>query len=298
MSQQWSVFLSLGVYVVVFPGAVAAVGYWRIKRQRLKRPLEFKLLRGPGESLRQSMNKFDEDLPLHLLGAIMGPLVWAMLVLGALIQFWPHMRLSYGLTIIGIATIPALIAGGWWLLSGLFRQRDYHLGYLGERLVAESLGPLVSGGYRVFHDVPAEEKKNKFNIDHVAVGPHGVFAIETKTRRKGRTRPGFEAHKVTYDGRRLIWPWAEDDFGLKNAEDRARWLSNWLNKMTGLGLNAQPVLALPGWYVVPQGRGPVMVENHKNLCAAITRNQTRVLTDQQIDLIARQLDEVCRDVED
>jgi hypothetical protein len=58
----------------------------------------------------------------------------------------------------------------------------------------------------------------------------------------------FDAHKVAYDGRQLIWPWGEDDFGLRNAEDRARWLTDWLNKMTGLGITAKPVLALPGWY--------------------------------------------------
>jgi len=31
-------------------------------------------------------------------------------------------------------------------------------------------------GYHVYHDFPAE----RFNIDHVVVGPAGAFAIETK----------------------------------------------------------------------------------------------------------------------
>jgi len=169
---------------------------------------------------------------------------------------------------------------------------------LGERVVGESLIPLVASGYRVFHDIPAEGGGFKLNIDHAVVGPNGLFAIETKTRRKGRARSGYEAHKVAYDGRQLIYPWGEEDFGLKNAIDRARWLSDWLNKMTGLGLSARPVLALPGWYVVPKGLGPVIVVMEKQLVGAITRADGRRLTDKEVDQIARLLDARCRDVED
>ena len=35
-------------------------------------------------------------------------------------------------------------------------------------------------GYRVFDDVPGEGSGGKFNIDHVLIGPGGVFSIETK----------------------------------------------------------------------------------------------------------------------
>mgnify|MGYP000447730379 CR=1 FL=1 len=47
--------------------------------------------------------------------------------------------------------------------------------------VAEALAPLTVDGCRIFHDVPAAA----FNLDHVIVGPTGVFALETKTRRAG-----------------------------------------------------------------------------------------------------------------
>ncbi|WP_438482661.1 hypothetical protein [Oleiharenicola lentus] len=124
------------------------------------------------------------------------------------------------------------------------------------------------------------------------------FAHAYKTRRKGRARPGFEAHKVTYDGRQLVWPWTEDSFGLQQAESRAGWLSEWVTKMTGITVPAKPLLVLPGWYVVPKGVGMVSVLNHKQLHGAITRTPGNVLNPSQIDLIARQLDNLCRDVED
>jgi hypothetical protein len=183
-------------------------------------------------------------------------------------------------------------------MKDLNRYRNDRLGYLGERAVGEALLSIHELGYRVFHDIPASIKQQTFNVDHVAVGPGGVFAIETKTRRKGRARAGFEDHKVAYDGAQLIWPWGEDDFGLKNAEHRARWLSDWLNEKLGLGLNAKPMLALPGWYVVPKGIGPVLVVNHKQVVGTILRQPQNVLTKGQIDLVTRQLDGLCRDVED
>lgn len=64
------------------------------------------------------------------------------------------------------------------------------LRYLGERAVGEALFSLAAESYKIFHDVPAEVSGKKFNVDHVAVGKNGLFAIETKTRRKGRARPG------------------------------------------------------------------------------------------------------------
>jgi hypothetical protein len=51
-------------------------------------------------------------------------------------------------------------------------------GERGELRVAEILDELRSSGYRAFHDLAGDG----FNIDHVVVGPAGVFAIETKFR--------------------------------------------------------------------------------------------------------------------
>ena len=291
--------IAVCVYFLLFVGSVVGVGIWMTKRRKEKPPLEFKLLRAPGESLRRRMAKFDEDAFFHFAGAAGAPIVAGLLVMTGLVWFTPHMRLSYGLAIVAAVVLPVVFLSGRWMLGKLLRFRSDRLGYLGERAVGEALMPLAAAGYHVFHDVPAEGKNGApFNIDHVAVGPTGIFAIETKTRRKGRARPGFEAHKVAYDGKRLIWPWTEDDFGLQQAESRARWLSDWLNNMTGLGLQVQPVLALPGWYVVLKGSGAVAVLSHKQLVGAIARGPKDVLSPRQIDLIARQLDVVCRDVED
>src|SRR5664280_1280166 len=107
-------------------------------------------------------------------------------------------------------------------------------------------------GWYVFHDVPAEAAKQKFNIDHVAVGPGGVWAIETKTRSKGNARPGRKDNEVTFNGSVLAWPWGEDSYGPEQAKNNAEWLKDWLNKRTGLNIDVRAALALPGWCVVGQ----------------------------------------------
>ena len=40
-------------------------------------------------------------------------------------------------------------------------------------------------GFAVFHDVPGDKA---FNVDHVVIGPQGVFAVETKGRGKPASR--------------------------------------------------------------------------------------------------------------
>jgi len=71
-------------------------------------------------------------------------------------------------------------------------------GFDGERYVGEALTPLVAQGFEIYHDVPFEG----FNIDHVPVGPPGIFAVETKTRRK----PGEQivAFEVTFTNGKIL----------------------------------------------------------------------------------------------
>jgi hypothetical protein len=96
----------------------------------------------------------------------------------------------------------------------------------------------------------------------------------------------------------LIWPWGDDAATPHQAELRAAALCRWLNAMTGLGISARAVLVLPGWFVNIQGVGRLSVVNHKQLAAVVMRGGDRVLNPEQVGLLARQLDALCRDVED
>jgi hypothetical protein len=57
------------------------------------------------------------------------------------------------------------------------RIKELRLGRDGEKIVAEQLECLRESGAQVFHDVPGDG----FNLDHVVISNHGIYAIETKT---------------------------------------------------------------------------------------------------------------------
>lgn len=258
--------------------------------------MEFKLLRGPGETLRRKVNRIDEDSLQSVAGWVGGTL----LISGSAAAIAIHFKqtglgliLGFGVYLIG------LVGYGWWFYRQMKERRNCLLGYLGERAVAEELQKLEAEGFQIFHDVPFGDKKKSFNIDHVVVGSTGIFAIETKTRRKGKAREGFKDYEVHFNGQKLVWPWGEDTWGLEQASRQADSLKQWLLQMTGLPLVIQPVLALPGWFVEERNKlGPVRVLSHKNVAKMIRSSRLGPLTPEQVDLISRQLDSRCRDVED
>jgi hypothetical protein len=57
-------------------------------------------------------------------------------------------------------------------------ERAWRVGAEGEEIVAGQLEKLVKRGWTVVHDVPVGERGS--NIDHVLVGPGGVFTVNSK----------------------------------------------------------------------------------------------------------------------
>lgn len=225
-------------------------------------------------------------IPILVVGAV-------LYCVGCFLQSAP----AVGFLIAVVVFVFSLYLSARWFQNRLRRRADDYLGFFGERYVAEWLEPLKAEGWFIFHDVPCDGATGKFNLDHVAVGPGGIWVIETKTRRKGRARPGFKEHEVFFDGDQVIWPWAEDRTGLRQAADNAKWLKDWLRKMTGKDYPISAVLTLPGYCVVERKLGPVRVVNPKVLPQVLTSRGKELLGKEAIDLVRRQLEAKCRDVE-
>jgi hypothetical protein len=290
-------FYAFDAYLIVFVLTTGVIFYWLTDRKKDRPPEKFKLLRGPGETQRRRVQKADENLPLKLFIGAVVPLVIAWLVLLLAIRL-PKQLVLPGAAVAAVLFIASIVCAIIVLLGFLNRRRNDLLGYLGERAVAEHLEPLKTEGYRIFHDVPCEGRKTNFNIDHVVVGPTGIAVIEVKTRRKKKGRPGFEEHVVTYDGQRLMWPWGEDRCGIDQVRAEADWLREFIARRTDLRVDPKPIIAFPGWFVVERSVGPFRVASHKVVPDIVREWKPQSLTPEQIDLISRQLDERCRDVED
>ena len=193
--------------------------------------------------------------------------------------------------------LAVLASSAWVAVCGrkiyrLDRERsDYQLGFDGERFVGEALTPLVAEGFVIYHDVPFEG----FNIDHVLVGPPGVFSVETKTRRKPLDPAGEKKeYRMKFDGKSVHWPWGTDSRDVEQSLNNAQGLAKWLSSAVGDPVFVTPILALPGWYVPePASPGSVHVLNPKRI-AAICGAKQAVLSDNLIRRICHQLNEKCR----
>jgi hypothetical protein len=158
------------------------------------------------QSLRLRLIELDEKLNdcfVQLFLASYSPLVMAWLVA------MQGVRPTAGvwITLVTIAVIASIwFAFRLWKLIKL--RRRIRLGFEGERHVGEALNQLMLVGYRVFHDFLITDKPRFIrNIDHIVIGPNGVFAIETKTRRKVK---GENGATVAVLDNALQYPWGVD----------------------------------------------------------------------------------------
>jgi hypothetical protein len=194
-------------------------------------PTSEKLLRPPGESLRRKLAEFDDKL-----------LISVMLLIGAPIFFATQTRtLPFGTFVLWLVPLTILCAVPLYIAGR--RARNYALGLLGERAVGEELNQLLRDGCHVFHDYPGGPN---WNIDHIVVAPSGVYAIETKTRRKRRAPKGRRDHEVIFDGKLLHFPHGSDAENLDQARRNATSLSQQLTSATGEPVKAKPILTFPG----------------------------------------------------
>jgi len=294
------VIIVLGAYILAFMICNLAVFTFKIRRKGGRPPVEFKLLRGPGESLRRRIKKFDDEFAWRIFLAATLPILLAGIALQGAAAARPQ---SY-LEVWAVLVAPVLVLAGSLVLAGIYlyrsfvRYRNDSLGYLGERHVAELMEPLLREGYSIFHDVPAVGKGTEFNLDHVIVGPTGVALVETKTRRKSKKSPHKRSYTVYANADHLKWPWGRENAELKQTLDQANWLSTFIQGRTGLKTSVAPILALPGWMVEGEVSSGVSVLNPKRLPAVVRHLTGSHMTAGEIDLIHRQLDSFCRTITD
>jgi Nuclease-related domain len=147
-----------------------------------------------------------------------------------------------------------------------------------------SIAPQAQTATQVFHDVPGEG----FNIDHVAIGPAGVFTIETKTRSK----PEGRRVRTVVDRAGISIAGAPPSHGpLDQASAQANWLAELLRRSTSKPYRVRPVVLFPGWFVAqkrPRKPSDPWVLEPKAFVKWLERERVQ-LTDEQIALASAHL---------
>ncbi len=149
----------------------------------------------------------------------------------------------------------------------------------GERVVTDTLEALVANGWQVFSDVQGTD----FTIGHVAIGPGGVFTIETTASSK----PEGKRARVTVDRAGIsIAGCPASREALDQASAKSVWLANLLKRNTSKSFRVRPVVLFPGWHIeqkCPRKAKDPWVLEPKAFLRWLERERA-VLTDEQIAL--------------
>ena len=293
-----TLFLSAQIVlpIIVLGILFVFVNIYRFVQLRKKRRSPFTdaaLLRLPGHSLNNQIEELSENLNLYIFGIFFSAMVFTQIIvllseLKGVAPYPSKFPLHYGMLIIILGVLLYKIS------KCLTYRNKLRLGYEGELVTAQELHQLMPEGNYVYHDFPA----GNFNIDHVVVGPAGVFAVETKTRSKRTSGDNIKEARAEYNGKEIVFPGFRDNRYLDQAQRQAKWLSKWLTSATGEHVEVFPVVSLPGWYIERKtGYNGTFVVNPKQLKSVIRSKSNHRIDSKKIHQINHQLEAKCRDIE-
>lgn len=206
------------------------------KKREKKSPLEKAPLRNAGQSLDEKIDHLSDEameyffIPTFLL--VFAGYEWCR---------W-YYNLHINPAVITLLAI-ALLGYSFYRIIPIFRHiQNLRLGRDGERVLGQQLEALHAHGFKVLHDIPNE----KGNIDHILIGPKGIYTVETKTISK----PTSGATEIQYDGSAVsINGLPPDNKPIKQSEAEVHWVKNTLKERTGKDFSVQGVIIYLGWYV-------------------------------------------------
>jgi hypothetical protein len=174
--------------------------------------------------------------------------------------------LPYG----GLVGLAVVLLASWRLRFRPSEQaRTWQRGAAGERRTARLLDRLTRDGFVIFHDLAVPDWPA--NVDHLAIGPTGVFVIDSK-QWTGTVRQGADG---------LAW---HNHTPLDRTLETVRWEAATISRT--LGTRATPLLCVHGAHVHGGGldaHGVAIVPAHL-LRSAL--GQDRVLSDADVELLA------------
>lgn len=234
--------------MLAFAGAVFATQWYFVLRPQ-RRSRDRGLLREPGRALRRRLDAVDHRLVGAAVGLPLALFLWLLVYVRTL----DASDSIFALAALALAGVAAL---GWFAgeILRLWPERvALRRAIDAQAVTAQSLNLLMRQDYWVFHDVHVGDHR----INHLVIGPRGVFCVDTKWRRPYRRwswrGPGPRPKaQVAFDGRKLHFPGWEEWESLEEVEIQADWLGGWLAQISGEPESSIPTfgaIALPGWRV-------------------------------------------------
>ena len=233
-------------------------------------PLKQPPLHNPGESLLEKRYDLigEQFLPYFAVAAafiLLSAYLWAI-QLG-----WMKIQAPLFTFITAI-----LVVLSFWKCKKTVKQvRLINRGLAAEKAVGQFLEQFRAQGYKVLHDIPVKTGEISFNIDHLLIGPKGIFTIETKSWRKplkGQCIIVYDGQKVLVNGR------APTRDPIAQVLGQSAWLRDYLASCTALtSIPITPIVVYPGWFInyLQAGNAKVKVANEQLIwpCIQSTHHQ-------------------------
>ncbi|GAA2838032.1 nuclease-related domain-containing protein [Kitasatospora aburaviensis] len=162
------------------------------------------------------------------------------------------------------------------LAAKISRQRlgDSHTlrGLEGEQIVGAGLEPLKAAGWKVLHGVPLPSGSN---IDHVVIGPPGVFTVNSKHHPGATVWVGDKIVKVNRNG----FPY------LENSEFEAGRTARLLSEWCGFDVPVHPVIAVVGAQKITLGATPGVAVIDGEQIASVLPSRPAELSPNRVDRV-------------
>lgn len=215
-------------------------------RRDRKDPLKHSPLPNPGDSLTKQFDDLFVDKVL--LWITMGAFGISLAIMEWISWIFESPRRPFLMTIFAMILVAIAVWRIWRIRPLLMGIK---LGIRGERAVGQYLERMRVLGYVVIHDlVERDADGTEFNIDHILIGPAGVFTVDTKTR----TKPASGTPLIEYSGTTLrIDGGPPDEAPIIQALAAANRIRQIIEEMTGRpNVPIQPIVAFPGWFIKGQ----------------------------------------------
>lgn len=256
-----------------------------MKKDTLRMPFEVKRIRrSPGQSAGEHWRELADDGVYDALFFFFMGLVF--LVVSIIQQ--ANIVFPVWLGVVLFISGGAITA---WKVCKIRRDiKTWKLGENGEQYVGQILeSEMRPLGYDVFHDIQIEKAGRKMNIDHVLVGPNGVYLVETKTWRK----PEKGSPEIEFKNGILYKAGAKvDDKPIREVRGLAKEASRLFHDITGRNYYVKPILVFAGWYhrANMTHDSPILFLNEKRISSFLPRHAPKTVPSKEdIDLLKAKL---------
>lgn len=291
-------FVGVALFLLLVPTFILLAALSYVKKKEASRrvsPLTEELFRTPGFSLQQQIDNAQWTLMESLL------MIPALTAIVPMFVFLQAKAESKPLSLVSwvpiiILIVPGVIYYGRKFFKQVKKVERLRLAYACEVALGQKLEQIVRPDdrpYRVFHDIFFDD----FNVDHIVIGPNGVFVIETKGRSKPITN-GDKQFKVRVEKDALHFPKHTEHKPITQTRNNVKAVRNWLSSATGFDVPVGGVLVIPGWFIEQKQRltAPYIM-NSAQLSSQFSYLRAGSLDMGQIKAIAHQVSQRVQDVD-